>query len=56
MNLNTEVHATIKKDDKGGFIVNRILKTPPKTKINTPKKVTDDMIGTFDNLLSKIAG
>ena len=55
MNLNTEVYATIKKDDKGGFIVNRILKTPPKTKINTPKEVTDNMIGTFDKLLSRVA-
>lgn len=55
MNLNTEVYATIKKDDKGDFIVNRILKTPPKTKINTPKEVTDNMIGTFDKLLSRVA-
>ena len=55
MNLNTEVYAQIKKDDKGGFIVNKVLKTPPKTIKNKQNNVTEEMINSFDDLLSKMA-
>lgn len=55
MNLTKTVNAQIKKDDKGGFVLNKILKTPPKTKINSEKHVTDDMVSTFDRLLTKVA-
>lgn len=55
MNLNKTVCAKIKKDDKGGFIVNSIIKSLPTNK-NNKANITNDMITDFDKLMEKVAG
>ena len=55
MQLNDRVYAKIKKDDKGGFVVNSIIKNlPPKN--NVQANITNHMIADFDKLMEKVVG
>lgn len=47
------INAKLKKDDKGGFILNSLLKSLPKLKKPDNKEVTEDMINRFNDLLDK---
>lgn len=54
INVSSKVFAKIKKDDKGGFMVNKVLESLPKlNKIATP--ITQEAIDQFNSMLDNIA-
>lgn len=54
-NINSKIFATIKKDDKGGFIINKVLEKLPKLNIQNGAPITQEAIDEFDSMLNKIA-
>lgn len=54
VNVSSKVFAKVKKDDKGGFMVNKVLESLPKlNQATTP--ITQDAIDQFDSMLDEIA-
>lgn len=55
VNINSTVYAKVKKDDKGGFIVNRVLEALPKLNIENPKPILQCAIDEFNTMMDNIA-
>jgi DNA polymerase-3 subunit alpha len=55
MDINKKVNVSVKKDDKGGFIVNKILKELPKKTPVKNKEITGDILDRFDKMMNKIS-